>query len=252
MNSFNRPLPPKRKENWAPLFRWIPFTSYTLRLDIIAVSRRVSVSAISLMSRRICWISALVVISRVRTMSMSLMTSVILAMPNRGFPKKRFVSLTTLARTGIPSLRSLLTVVLTKSINWSTDFVSLQRSGPSAVASMLGSHAVKHSAVIWKRARNSNSVPNHKYWKFWIQRKHLPSLLQMAIQTQIRRHEKDCKFVSLYRNVVATEDYNVMVNSEELPYFSIGNAHLRYNAHPKLFRNSFWCTDNAHDVLFDR
>jgi hypothetical protein len=25
-----------------------------------------------------------------------------------------------------------------------------------------------------------------------------------------------------------------------------------YNAHPKLFRHSFWCIDNAHDVFFDR
>ena len=26
---------------------------------------------------------------------------------------------------------------------------------------------------------------------------------------------------------------------KEIPYFSIDNAHLMYNAHPKLFRNSF-------------
>ena len=37
-----------------------------------------------------------------------------------------------------------------------------------------------------------------------------------------------------------------------LPYFSIDNAHLMYNAHPKSFRHSFWCIDNAHDVFFDR
>ena len=40
--------------------------------------------------------------------------------------------------------------------------------------------------------------------------------------------------------------------SKILPYFSIDNAHLMYNAHPKLFRHSFWCIDNAHDVFFDR
>jgi hypothetical protein len=34
----------------------------------------------------------------------------------------------------------------------------------------------------------------------------------------------------------------------KLPYFSIDNAHLIYNAHPKLFRHSFWCIDNAHDA----
>ena len=34
--------------------------------------------------------------------------------------------------------------------------------------------------------------------------------------------------------------------------FSIDNAHLMYNAHPKLFRHSFWCIDNAHDVFFYR
>ena len=38
----------------------------------------------------------------------------------------------------------------------------------------------------------------------------------------------------------------------KLPYFSIDNAHLMYNAHPKLFRHSFWCIHNAHDVFFDR
>jgi len=37
-----------------------------------------------------------------------------------------------------------------------------------------------------------------------------------------------------------------------LPYFSIDNAHLMYNAHPKLFRHSFWCVDNTHDVFFNR
>jgi hypothetical protein len=34
----------------------------------------------------------------------------------------------------------------------------------------------------------------------------------------------------------------------ELPYFSIDNAQLMYNAHPKLFRHSFWCIDNARDA----
>jgi hypothetical protein len=34
----------------------------------------------------------------------------------------------------------------------------------------------------------------------------------------------------------------------KIPYFSIDNAHLMYNAHPKLFRHSFWCIDNAHDA----
>jgi len=37
-----------------------------------------------------------------------------------------------------------------------------------------------------------------------------------------------------------------------LSYFSIDNAHLIYNAHPKLFRHSFCCIDNAHDVLLER
>jgi hypothetical protein len=34
----------------------------------------------------------------------------------------------------------------------------------------------------------------------------------------------------------------------QLPYFSINNAHLMYNARPKHFRHSFWCIDNAHDA----
>jgi hypothetical protein len=35
---------------------------------------------------------------------------------------------------------------------------------------------------------------------------------------------------------------------QKVPYFLIDNAHLMYKAHPKLFRNSFWCIDNAHDA----
>jgi hypothetical protein len=34
----------------------------------------------------------------------------------------------------------------------------------------------------------------------------------------------------------------------KLPYFSIDKAHLIYNAHPQIFRHSFWCMDNAHDA----
>jgi hypothetical protein len=39
-----------------------------------------------------------------------------------------------------------------------------------------------------------------------------------------------------------------VINSwwNQLPVFSIDNAHLIYNAHPKHFRHSFWCVDNAH------
>jgi hypothetical protein len=34
----------------------------------------------------------------------------------------------------------------------------------------------------------------------------------------------------------------------KMSYSSIDNGHLMYNAYPKLFRNSFWCIDNAHDA----
>ena len=36
-----------------------------------------------------------------------------------------------------------------------------------------------------------------------------------------------------------------------LPYFSIDNARLMYNTHPNLFRHSFCCIENAHDVFFE-
>jgi hypothetical protein len=36
--------------------------------------------------------------------------------------------------------------------------------------------------------------------------------------------------------------------SNNLPYFSIDNGHLMYNAQPKLFWHSFWCIDNVHDA----
>jgi hypothetical protein len=42
---------------------------------------------------------------------------------------------------------------------------------------------------------------------------------------------------------------NVNFNINLTPYFSIDNAHLIYNAHPKHFRHSFWCIDNAHDAI---
>jgi len=37
-------------------------------------------------------------------------------------------------------------------------------------------------------------------------------------------------------------------NPPVLQYFSIDNAQLVYNTHPKLFRHSFWCIHNAHDA----
>jgi hypothetical protein len=46
------------------------------------------------------------------------------------------------------------------------------------------------------------------------------------------------------------QNFKVVVYVSEqfhLPYFSIDNAHLMYNAHPKLFRHSFSCIDNAHN-----
>jgi len=39
--------------------------------------------------------------------------------------------------------------------------------------------------------------------------------------------------------VLHTSLLNTTVVAFKLPYFSIDNAHLMYNAHPKLFRHSF-------------
>ena len=39
---------------------------------------------------------------------------------------------------------------------------------------------------------------------------------------------------------MSTKVYNNLPGCiKEIPYFSIDNAHLMYNAHPKLFRHSF-------------
>lgn len=121
---------------------------YPWGLDVIVLNRRISVSTIMLTSLSICFVSASDVSKRLRSICTFLMISVKLASPDRGFSKKRFVSLMMLANTGIPLLRSLLTSVLTNSINSSIDLVNLQRSGPSTVASILRSQAGKHSAVI--------------------------------------------------------------------------------------------------------
>jgi hypothetical protein len=50
-----------------------------------------------------------------------------------------------------------------------------------------------------------------------------------------------------------THNFTSMVTGHKnirfkIPYFSIDNAHLMYNANPKLFRHSFRCIDNAHDA----
>lgn len=142
------PLP--EKVNRAPFFRLIPSTFYTRGLGNIEVNRRITDSTISLMSRRICWVSVSVETSRLRIVSISLMISVILTNTERGLSIKWSIRLIILVSAGIPWLRSLLTVVVTKSINSSTDFVSLQRCGPSGVASISGSQAAKHVAVIWR------------------------------------------------------------------------------------------------------
>jgi hypothetical protein len=34
----------------------------------------------------------------------------------------------------------------------------------------------------------------------------------------------------------------------DILYFSVDNTHLKYNAHPRLFQDSFWCIDNVHDA----
>jgi hypothetical protein len=39
--------------------------------------------------------------------------------------------------------------------------------------------------------------------------------------------------------------YSIVFFFFNIPYFSIDNAHLMYNAHPKPFWHSFWCIDNA-------
>ena len=56
----------------------------------------------------------------------------------------------------------------------------------------------------------------------------------------------------LYAFMACTGTILLFFTARHLPYFSIDNAHLMYNAHPKLFRHYFWCIDNAHDVFFDR
>jgi hypothetical protein len=49
--------------------------------------------------------------------------------------------------------------------------------------------------------------------------------------------------VNNYRSI------STLNNFSKLPYFSIDNANLMYNAHPKLFRHSFLYIDNAHDAI---
>jgi hypothetical protein len=45
--------------------------------------------------------------------------------------------------------------------------------------------------------------------------------------------------------LISEDKYN---SYRKVLYFSIENAHLMYNAQPKLFRHSFWCIDKAHDA----
>jgi hypothetical protein len=52
--------------------------------------------------------------------------------------------------------------------------------------------------------------------------------------------------ISLYRYFLQIQVNQI--HTFKIPYFSIDNAHLMYNTHPKLFRHSFWCIGNAHDA----
>jgi hypothetical protein len=57
---------------------------------------------------------------------------------------------------------------------------------------------------------------------------------------------------NLWKEIVRCAVTVVFIHTErygsKVQYFSIDNAHLMYNAHPKLFRHSFLCIDNAHDA----
>ena len=56
-----------------------------------------------------------------------------------------------------------------------------------------------------------------------------------------------CKAQLKQEKINATYFFNILLTVHlNIPYFSIDNAH------PKLFRYSFWCIDNAHDVFFYR
>ena len=44
---------------------------------------------------------------------------------------------------------------------------------------------------------------------------------------------------AVHRNIISIVKPTRCTNVSNLPYFSIDNLHLMYNAHPKLFRHSF-------------
>ena len=97
----------------------------------------------------------------------------------------------------------------------------------------------------------------------WSLRDHVPSKRRKTVTRHTASYPRrlrssatrlwkfDLVFVQLC-NVTSIRNLSVRTVKNYLPYFSIDNAHLKYNAHPKLFRHSFWCIDNAHDVFFDR
>jgi hypothetical protein len=43
-----------------------------------------------------------------------------------------------------------------------------------------------------------------------------------------------------FKGCTAFINISYMACTRKLPYFSVDNAHIMYNAHPKLFRQSFW------------
>jgi hypothetical protein len=56
------------------------------------------------------------------------------------------------------------------------------------------------------------------------------------------------QFATISKHSTLHKVQRFLEGGKRLPYFSIDNAHLMYNAHPKLFRHCFWCIDNAHDA----
>jgi hypothetical protein len=74
---------------------------------------------------------------------------------------------------------------------------------------------------------------------------HTPSVIIFRISTKKINNKFQTRTLSFLWDRIETTCVKLL---RYIPYFSINNSQLIYNAYPKRFRHSFWCIDKARDA----
>jgi hypothetical protein len=138
-------------------------------------------------------------------------------------------------------------------VNWTASIGGLQRHvstlfiHPYSLQLCLRTRVPKVTCCTSKKVSSCCSCCSHVFlgvnivlpWWITVVSEFPPVILQTLLQFPLSRKNGP----SPRRAATA----NLVCGDTDIPYFLIDNTHLMYNAHPKPFRHSFWCIDNAHD-----